>query len=645
MDSLKYEPLDSERKEIRLIEILSPGTKTLPSECRLSTISLLESPSFAALSYVWGDSSVTENIILDGYTVPVTKNLAAALKHVKHHWQQQYPAREPSSFRIWVDAICINQKDIPERNWQVRLMQFIYSQAEIVLAWLGAGDMEMSLALRTFNIIAQEVKTMDEDDISLQWMEQYPSLCAEDRDSTRDGIGNKAWTGMWNFFLLPYWYRMWVYQELALAKNLLLMYGFESLQFEDLETVCEWSMRIQEQGPRRLYQLSRPQTMSDAAWSGVTGPYIHWFIIHTVSVGKQKDPNPGPRWGLLFLCRDLRATDPKDQIYGLLGILEEGLEAKIIPDYKKTVGEVYCDTIGLWIQEKQNLQFLSLAGIGRFHYDLELPSWVPNFPKVSETPGSSYIMLGHADRGVFESDIDKIIVAQSTLQAIGVEVDQITRVEEAPKFDTWRDGRMLQYCIDFVSRNSVYVTGVPPLQAIFRVLMQFEDSEEDQHHQCLLALGFLRYIIHFSKFDGDVQARYSLLGLSIGDKFPESFEEKVFPGCDYLKSGFPNLSTVSVNEEGSLSNATTHVLRAAIHYRHMFCFIETPGGYLGLAPHGAKIGDIVCVLKACNIPVILRKVNEHYVHIGTCYMLGLMEGETAGMLESGHRKVQRFQIQ
>jgi hypothetical protein len=87
MNQPVYSPLDPGRKEIRLIEILSPGIETSLAECRLSTVSLLGNASFTAISYVWGDSSITENIILDGSTVPVTANLAVALGHVKQHWQ------------------------------------------------------------------------------------------------------------------------------------------------------------------------------------------------------------------------------------------------------------------------------------------------------------------------------------------------------------------------------------------------------------------------------------------------------------------------------------------------------------------------------------------------------------------------------
>jgi hypothetical protein len=85
---LRYKPLNPEQKEIRLIEILSPGTETLLAEYYLGTVSLLENTSFTVLSYVWGDPAVTKNIILDRSTVSVTTDLADILGCVKQHWEQ-----------------------------------------------------------------------------------------------------------------------------------------------------------------------------------------------------------------------------------------------------------------------------------------------------------------------------------------------------------------------------------------------------------------------------------------------------------------------------------------------------------------------------------------------------------------------------
>lgn len=96
-----YQPLDPSRSEIRLIEILQ-GEPTDAIRCNLTTVGLHELPIFAALSYVWGDEADGETIYLNGHAVQATRNLGAALRHLRQ------PAARP--YRLWVDAICIEIK-------------------------------------------------------------------------------------------------------------------------------------------------------------------------------------------------------------------------------------------------------------------------------------------------------------------------------------------------------------------------------------------------------------------------------------------------------------------------------------------------------------------------------------------------------
>jgi hypothetical protein len=139
--------LGERRSEIRLVEILSSDEKI---QCRLSISSLKDNPEFMALSYVWGDPKVTEDIILNDELFPITTNLAVAPRYVKGHWCSTFPNRNPGLFRLWVDAICINQKDRSERSSQVNLMREIYSKTELVFSWLGNRIEEVDIAIGAF---------------------------------------------------------------------------------------------------------------------------------------------------------------------------------------------------------------------------------------------------------------------------------------------------------------------------------------------------------------------------------------------------------------------------------------------------------------------------------------------------------------
>jgi Tetratricopeptide repeat/Heterokaryon incompatibility protein (HET) len=94
-----YQSLDERRSQIRLVEILSnDGDEKV--QCRLSILSLEDNPTFTALSYVWGDPKVTEDIMFNNELFPVTTNLGAALKYFKAHWCSNFPDQSPGLFRL-----------------------------------------------------------------------------------------------------------------------------------------------------------------------------------------------------------------------------------------------------------------------------------------------------------------------------------------------------------------------------------------------------------------------------------------------------------------------------------------------------------------------------------------------------------------
>ena len=128
--SYRYEPLDSDKSSIRLIELL-PGRWDEPIQCNLERSSLDVFPQYEALSYMWGDVLATTNIFLCGRTVRITKNLELALRYLR---------RVDSSRILWIDALCIDQTNITEKNQQVPEMWRIFSRAEKVIAWLGESD-------------------------------------------------------------------------------------------------------------------------------------------------------------------------------------------------------------------------------------------------------------------------------------------------------------------------------------------------------------------------------------------------------------------------------------------------------------------------------------------------------------------------
>ncbi|KAK5627459.1 hypothetical protein RRF57_003174 [Xylaria bambusicola] len=124
----RYQPLPSSA-QTRII-VLEPSVDApAPLVCRIEELRIESDEGFQALSYTWGEPSFTETLIVDKVCfLRITPNLRDALRRF----------RLPSNpRRLWVDAVCINQKDEEEKGKQIPFMDVIYRGASAVLVWLG----------------------------------------------------------------------------------------------------------------------------------------------------------------------------------------------------------------------------------------------------------------------------------------------------------------------------------------------------------------------------------------------------------------------------------------------------------------------------------------------------------------------------
>ncbi len=135
---LPYEDLWLLRDSIRLLHLL-PGTGEDPIRCETQEATISNKSFYYAVSYTWGPASdFPYCITLNGHKYHVRGNLYSALKRF------QSPARVNV---LWVDAICMNPKNVTERNHQVHMMGQIFAGAERVLIWLekAANDSELAM--------------------------------------------------------------------------------------------------------------------------------------------------------------------------------------------------------------------------------------------------------------------------------------------------------------------------------------------------------------------------------------------------------------------------------------------------------------------------------------------------------------------
>jgi Heterokaryon incompatibility protein (HET) len=200
ISNLQYTLLEHPRS-IRVL-ILEGGSYEEDIVCYLRHANLDEKPLYCASSYVWGET------VPINCSITVRANLARALRRV----------REPSnSGTLWVDALCINQTDVDERNVQVRMMNDIYRQAGLVVAYIGEDTEGTPIAFELLGLFigASLYRRRSRADVVevlhlLYW-----------RGNAEWGIPlcySPKWDALQNFFRREYFSRIWVLQEVALAK-------------------------------------------------------------------------------------------------------------------------------------------------------------------------------------------------------------------------------------------------------------------------------------------------------------------------------------------------------------------------------------------------------------------------------------------
>ncbi|KAM0425995.1 hypothetical protein ACHAPT_008624 [Fusarium lateritium] len=257
-----YQPLDNPSKQIRLLEILSESSDELVN-CKLHTVSLDEQPYHIYLSYVWGDPSVTQEITVDGIPIQVTANLAAALRYVKNHWISTQNELDsgvgPSEFRLWADAICINQSDLEERSAQVQLMGDLYPSAESMIAWLST-DAGIAECFQLFEEVYVAVRQYYGDggtELSyfkgpddVDWSEVldpllYESLKSSKLVTSEPEKPDDAWSCLVDFADNPFWSRVWIQQEITLPPRINFTCPSKTIGHDNLfVSLCRLLVRV-----------------------------------------------------------------------------------------------------------------------------------------------------------------------------------------------------------------------------------------------------------------------------------------------------------------------------------------------------------------------------------------------------------------
>lgn len=247
-----YQPLPT-KTSIRLLE-LKPSTDKGRIRCSLRTFELEDAPTFKALSYTWGHSDTTisrsstikedkaqsvshhrttvpendaeitgrrrlHHIICDDRLMKVTSNLRDALHMLGNAVNMPLMPKIPTYY--WIDALCMDQSNILERNSQVARMAAIFQKASGVIVWLGQEDDYTADALQ----VLRKVSEIPESDWPcVQYTSFYDPNAVE--QLSRPDLTYYNWLGFIALVNRPWFRRAWVSQnEIDLTTTLTQLLG------------------------------------------------------------------------------------------------------------------------------------------------------------------------------------------------------------------------------------------------------------------------------------------------------------------------------------------------------------------------------------------------------------------------------------
>lgn len=316
LQDFKYDALVPEKKQIRLLTILCEGTEPDDNiQCTLATYSLCQAPPYQAVSYVWGTAGQDEQIVCSGKGLDITETLRVLLSDVRdqhrtgrethYHvnplgvpWAAEMNLFSPAEF-LWIDQICIDQNNLAERAEQVKIMSTVYERAEKVLVSLG----------KDFNPLADLVSTLVLDigrvDHSFEFPPRPPNPHFP-RDEVLSDLGlpcraHGSWSAFNKTMRLPYFQRVWVVQEVFVAREALIIFDAGVLSWDLFLVASLWLSRNDYQVPDSLYGHYHP---------GITVPRHLWLYDKSVRGHRRQS-----LYRTVQTARDvLHSKEPRDKM-------------------------------------------------------------------------------------------------------------------------------------------------------------------------------------------------------------------------------------------------------------------------------------------------------------------------------------------
>ena len=375
MAPYEYSALDEDASEIRLMTLL-PGRFEDDISITMETVVLTKTntPRYEALSYVWGSPENPVDISIKARklkcsksssslgrsrrrrleawthsTISVTQNLATALPYLRKR-------DKPRVF--WIDAICVNQHDFAERGHQVKRMAAVYSMANQVIAWLGLESQNSTLALRAIDHLGSQLRV----DWNINTMTSvstgeiitaFNTTLIDDDEVELVG----------NLLRRPWFERLWIWQEVRLAREAYLFCGNEGVPWESFRKAVSYLQKSSDLG----YLIERCHNICNYP-DYVAGVFDELHVI-------------------LGDARSASCSDPRDKIFAVLSLAHEDDTRGLDADYSKPAEAIFQDLVLHFTSNLHALNILTQCELRDETRVMKLPTWVPDWtvPRLCET--------------------------------------------------------------------------------------------------------------------------------------------------------------------------------------------------------------------------------------------------------------------
>ncbi|RFU26826.1 hypothetical protein B7463_g9508, partial [Scytalidium lignicola] len=599
-DLIKYQytPLKTPRS-IRLVFLHPDDSYKSPLRINFYDTSLDADVQYLAVSYTWatekGDCSLSRSVECgssDQY-IKITQNCDAGLRRIR--------AQSGSQGNIlWVDAICINQNNIEEKNIQVPLMRQIFLKAQKVALWIGEAssilDPETTrpitdLGIEFINEFAQEILDRKQAGQSLKEGKCYQAVLKEMQVIRHGGVYSAPVEGLWEILHREWWKRAWVVQEVAIARLPVLMCGECMVSFDTVETVIGALAKD-------LPDLSPEEHESNAEF--ITTAFTY-FVMRDYAKRVDLQPKvdfpttnilPGHRaFHILMNTQNVRSSDPRDKVYGILGFFgdpkSDPENILPLPDYNKPTAEVYADVTRAIIISTKSLNVMSHC-YGKIRANPGLPSWAKSWDHTPLSGFSEDTSNASNDLPVVYEDCGDSF----SLKLKGKRFDVITDIAPFPDSGTFEYNdlevvRLWHQWVEFFFSRKSYPTG------------------EEMQNVLLQTLCWSSNIIQKRLTPGEYREGFSAL-------------LQVLTSSEIIKKRVEDLFS---------NNLTEPYCQRAKRVTLGRLLSRTSKSYLAFVPFSTLPGDQVVIFSGGRVPFVLRSTDNMFQLLGPCYIHGIMDGE------------------